>query len=58
MIKRFRHLDQSDYVIEVNVNRNSGNKKRAEIAHHISPLNIAVPVSLKHQRPLLDLQIM
>ena len=57
MIKRFRHLDQSDYVIEVNGHRNSDNKKRAEIAHHISPLNIPVAVSLKHQRPLLDLQI-
>ena len=58
MIKRFRHLDQSDYLIEVNGNRKSDNKKRAEIAHHIFPLNIPVAVSLKHQRPLLDHQIM
>jgi hypothetical protein len=58
MIKRFGHFDQSDYLIEVNGNKNSDNKKRAEIGHHFSPLNIPVAVSLKYQRSLLDLQIM
>ena len=51
MIHRFRYLAQSDYLIEVNGNKNSDNKKRAEIAHYFSPPNTEVAVSLKQQRP-------